>query len=102
MSGLTLTTTSPEATQAFGRSIGEALEVGDVVLLGGAVTMIPAAILGQLAEGGRLVAILLEGEQSLGRGTLMIARNGNFSRREVFDAAVPPLPGFNGEQGFQF
>jgi len=35
MSGLTLTTTSPEATQAFGRSIGEALEVGDVVLLGG-------------------------------------------------------------------
>jgi protein-L-isoaspartate(D-aspartate) O-methyltransferase len=74
----------------------------DVVLLSGAVTMIPAAILGQLAEGGRLVAILMEGGQSLGRGTLIIGRNGNFSRREVFDAAVPPLPGFSGEQGFQF
>ncbi len=35
MSGLTLTTDSPEATQAFGRHIGEALGVGDVVLLAG-------------------------------------------------------------------
>jgi tRNA threonylcarbamoyladenosine biosynthesis protein TsaE len=35
MSGLTLTTDSPEATQAFGRHIGEALGIGDVVLLAG-------------------------------------------------------------------
>jgi protein-L-isoaspartate(D-aspartate) O-methyltransferase len=74
----------------------------DVVLLGGAVTIIPAAILGQLTEGGRLVAVIMEGEQSLGRGTLLIGRNGNFSQRKIFDATVPPLLGFNGEQGFQF
>lgn len=35
MSALTLTTASPEATQVFGRIIGEALEIGDVVLLSG-------------------------------------------------------------------
>ncbi len=74
----------------------------DVILLGGAVSTIPEAILGQMAEGGRLVAVFLEGEKLLGKGTLMICRNGNYSRREVFDATVPPLPGFSGEQGFQF
>ena len=35
MSALTVTTASPEATQALGRYIGEALEVGDLVLLAG-------------------------------------------------------------------
>ena len=73
-----------------------------MIVLGGGVATIPEAILGQLAEGGRLVAVLLEGKKSLGKGTLMLGRNGNYSRREIFDAAVPPLPGFGGDQGFQF
>ncbi len=74
----------------------------DVIVMGGGVATIPEAILEQLAEGGRLVAVLQEGEQLLGKGTLMIGRNGNYSRREIFDAAVPPLPGFSGDQSFQF
>jgi tRNA threonylcarbamoyladenosine biosynthesis protein TsaE len=35
VSDLQLTTANPEATQALGRRIGEALQVGDLVLLGG-------------------------------------------------------------------
>ncbi len=74
----------------------------DLILLGGGVSMIPEALLRQLAEGGRLVTVFLEGEKSFGKGTLMIGRNGHYSRREVFDAAIPPLPGFSDELGFQF
>ncbi len=35
MNGFTLNTASAEATQAFGRHIGEALQIGDLVLLAG-------------------------------------------------------------------
>ncbi|WP_299619656.1 protein-L-isoaspartate O-methyltransferase [Pelagibius sp.] len=73
----------------------------NVILLQGAVNEVPAAIKSQMAEGGRLAAVVLD-ETGIGRATL-IERSGEiFSTRKLFDAAVPLLPGFEREAGFVF
>ena len=73
----------------------------DVILIDGAVAEVPAAILDQLAEGGRLVTVV-GGEDGVGRGTLYGRRGGITSRRVVFDASTPLLPGFAPPPRFEF
>lgn len=73
----------------------------NVILLGGAVAEVPAAIADQLAEGGRLVAVVDAGP-GLGRATLMRRDGGVISSRILYDAALPVLPGFEAEPGFVF
>lgn len=73
----------------------------NVILIDGAVARLPAAILGQLAEGGRLVTVMREGP-GMGRATLFVQQHGSVSRRVLFDAAVPLLPGFKPVEGFVF
>jgi protein-L-isoaspartate(D-aspartate) O-methyltransferase len=53
-----------------------------------------------LKEGGRLVAVVRVGP--LGRATLHTLQGGAVSRRPLFDAAIPPLPGFDAPRGFVF
>ena len=73
----------------------------NVIVLGGAVAEIPPAIGDQLADGGRLVAVV-KGGAGMGRATLM-QRNGSVvSSRILFDASAPMLPGFEIEPGFVF
>ncbi|NQV47442.1 MAG: protein-L-isoaspartate O-methyltransferase [Rhodospirillaceae bacterium] len=72
----------------------------DVIFINGAIPEIPERIAGQLAEGGRLVAIV--GNGSMGKGTLMTRFNGVLTSREVFDAGTPPLPGFEMAEAFSF
>ncbi|MSO64929.1 MAG: protein-L-isoaspartate O-methyltransferase [Alphaproteobacteria bacterium] len=62
----------------------------DVILLNGAVSQVPAKLLGQLAEGGRLLAVVGEGLSA--KATLYLRRAGVVGARPLFDAAVPPLP----------
>ncbi len=73
----------------------------NIILLGGAVAEVPAAIAGQLAEGGRLVTVVSVGA-GLGRATLMQRDGGVISSRILCDAAVPVLPGFEAAPGFVF
>ncbi len=73
----------------------------NVILLGGAVAKIPAAISDQLAEGGRLVAVVSAGP-GLGRATLMRRDAGVVASRVLYDATLPLLPGFEAEPGFVF
>jgi protein-L-isoaspartate(D-aspartate) O-methyltransferase len=72
----------------------------DVIVLNGSVERVPEALLGQLAEGGRLVGVETGG--GAGRGVLYLKRGGLVGRRVLFDAAVPPLPGFQQPRGFVF
>lgn len=72
----------------------------DVILIDGSVEEIPEAIERQLAEGGRLLTVVRAGP--VGRATLATRRGGVVSRRVLFDAAVPILPGFAREPGFVF
>ena len=73
----------------------------DVIVFSGAVASVPKALCEQLAEGGRMVAVI-EGEKGIGRGTLFLRRSGSISRRPLFDAAIPLLPGFAPEPTFRF
>src|SRR5512143_890921 len=65
----------------------------DVIVFGGAVSAIPPAITEQLAEGGRMVAVIAA-EKGIGCGTLFLRLGGTVSRRPLFDASIPMLPGF--------
>ena len=73
----------------------------DVILFEGAVQRIPDAVAQQLADRGRLVAVVQE-EGGMGRAVLMGSAGGVLSRRACFDAAVPLLPGFQAEPSFVF
>ena len=73
----------------------------NVIVLGGAVAEILPAIGDQLADGGRLVAVVKR-DPGMGRATLMQRNGGVVSSRILFDASVPMLPGFEVEPGFVF
>jgi protein-L-isoaspartate(D-aspartate) O-methyltransferase len=72
----------------------------DVIFVDGAVETVPEALLGQLAEGGRLVAVMQDGPQS--RAHLFVRRGGHVGDRPDFDAPAPILPGFKKAVGFVF
>jgi protein-L-isoaspartate(D-aspartate) O-methyltransferase len=72
----------------------------DLIIVAGAVTEVPRALLEQLGEGGRLVAVLDQGR--VGKGTVFTRIHGAFGSRVVFDAAIPPLPGLQRTPAFAF
>lgn len=72
----------------------------DAIFVSGAVDEVPEALTAQLAEGGRLVAVI--GCGGAGRATLIARHEELLARRSLFDAALPPLPGFAIEPGFVF
>lgn len=71
----------------------------DVIVFGGAVPAVPQGIQDQLAEGGRLVA-MLAGPHGVGRAILMTRRGETVSSRDLFDAGTPSLPGFAPPRSF--
>jgi protein-L-isoaspartate(D-aspartate) O-methyltransferase len=73
----------------------------DVILFGGAVAELPSNIVAQLAEGGRLLAVVRGGE-AVGRATLTTRTGGVVSHRVIFDAATHLLPGFAPKPAFAF
>jgi len=73
----------------------------DIILFGGAVAAVPEEISAQLAEGGRLVAVV-RAEGEVGRATLTTRTGGVVARRVIFDAAIPRLLGFPPEPAFVF
>lgn len=73
----------------------------DVVFLSGAVAEPPRALLDQLAEGGRLVAVLRPAGEP-GRATAWTRRSGIASARQLFDANTPHLAGFEPAEAFAF
>lgn len=72
----------------------------DVIFFNGAVSQIPDKVSAQLAEGGRLVAVVAG--NGIGKANLVTRRRGIISSREVFDAAIPLLPGFERKTAFVF
>jgi protein-L-isoaspartate(D-aspartate) O-methyltransferase len=72
----------------------------DVIFVNGAIEAVPDALVGQLAEGGRLVAVVKTGEMS--RATLYLRQHGRIGSRVSFDAWAPLLAGFRRKAGFVF
>jgi len=73
----------------------------DVILFNGAVAAIPPVIAQQLADGGRLLAVV-QADGAMGKAVLMTRVDDVFGQRVVFDAATPLLPGFAAQPGFMF
>jgi len=72
----------------------------DVIVLDGSVDEIPAPVIDQMGEGGRLVAV--RNTDRIGRATLLTRSRGVVAGRATFDAAVPRLPGFEAAPVFSF
>jgi protein-L-isoaspartate(D-aspartate) O-methyltransferase len=76
----------------------------DVILLNGSVPEPPEALTAQLAEGGRLAAVLSSGpgSGSQGKAWLFVKVGGEVSGMPHFDAGAKPLPGLVSEPCFSF
>ena len=74
----------------------------NVIVLQGAVAELPESITKQLADGGRLVTVMREGENLTGRATLVQRNGASLSSRALFDASTPVLPGFEKSESFVF
>ena len=72
----------------------------DLILIDGAVEVIPEALVDQLKEGGRLGAALLDD----GVTRLVVGRKaaGGFGYHSISDSAAPALPGFSKPRAFTF
>lgn len=73
----------------------------DVIMINGACEKMSDTVLSQMAEGGRLCAVV-GGEAGTCSATLFVKSGGVVSSRELFDANVPGLPEFELEEGFTF
>jgi protein-L-isoaspartate(D-aspartate) O-methyltransferase len=72
----------------------------DVIFVDGAVEVLPAALFGQLKEGGRLVAVVGYGRAAA--ATVYTKSDQQIGRRAAFNADVRPLPGFRKPEAFVF
>lgn len=72
----------------------------DVILLEGAIEVLPSTYIEQLAEGGRLVCVEGTGNSALAK--LYVKQDGLISERDVMNCAIKPLPGFEKEKEFAF
>jgi protein-L-isoaspartate(D-aspartate) O-methyltransferase len=63
----------------------------DVIIAEGRVEEVPPAWLGQLADGGRLLAVI--GESDMAQACVYAKSGSAIAVRQVFDASVAPLPG---------
>lgn len=72
----------------------------DLIFVNGAVEEVPVALLEQLAEGGRLVAVV--GYGNAAQAKILLKEHGAISESSRFNLSVRPLPGFAKVKEFVF
>jgi len=72
----------------------------DLIYINGAIEVIPAELLAQLKNGGRLIAVVGYGNAS--RARIISRDGGSFSESLAFNASLKPLPGFRAVKEFVF
>jgi len=87
--------------------VSGALEAGyageapyDVIFINGAIEEVPAALLEQLRDGGRLIAVV--GYGNAAQAKVFVREQGAISEGSFFNASVKPLPGFRKAKEFVF
>ena len=73
----------------------------DVICVAGAISFVPDTLIEQLAEGGRLGAVIGNGK-NLGQVVKIIKKNGHVVKLNLFNAYACKLPGFETEEEFKF
>ena len=71
----------------------------DVILLNGSVPRIPDTLKNQMADGGRLVAVISQNNHS-GSGVLLTRHGDKYASTHLFDAYVEPLAEFREPKAF--
>jgi protein-L-isoaspartate(D-aspartate) O-methyltransferase len=74
----------------------------DVILCDGAIAQVPNALRDQLKEGGRFAAVITRADGAAGQGVIMLKSGGTLSKRVLFDAVTPLLPGCGPQPAFVF
>jgi len=72
----------------------------DVIMVIGAVNNVPPALIDQLNDDGRLVAV--EGHGRVGKGVVVTKIHGTAAKRVLFDAYVPDFNGVQAAADFAF
>jgi len=72
----------------------------DAIVIEGGVEELPAAIIDQLKDGGRIACLFMEGVLGVVRIGYKI--DGRMSWRFAFNASAPVMPGFGKERAFTF
>lgn len=72
----------------------------DIIFVNGAAENEPEALTRQLGEGGRM--LLVERRRGVGKAVSYARFFDSIARRELFDAQVPTLPGFERKPAFVF
>jgi protein-L-isoaspartate(D-aspartate) O-methyltransferase len=72
----------------------------DVIFLNGSVPAVPEGLLDQLKDGGRLVAVVSEG--NVGKARIYTRSGSHSAHRNSFDAGIHALPGFDVAKTFTF
>lgn len=72
----------------------------DLILVVGSVPSLPPALVEQIGESGRIVAVIDGGR--IGKATLFTKLHGVIGQREVCDAQTPPCPGLEPSPHFSF
>ncbi len=72
----------------------------DAIIFEGSIAAVPEGFADQLADGGRLVAVI--GTGPMGMAMRLVRQHGSVSRQNLFDAATPPLFGLAEAAGFEF
>ena len=70
----------------------------DVILVEGGVEDVPATLLAQLKDGGRIACLFVDG--AVGELRIGYKSGGGMSWRFEFNAAAPVLPGFEAQRAF--
>ena len=70
----------------------------DVIVIEGAVEMVPPGLVAQLKESGRIVCIF--SDAALGTAKIGYKLNGRVTWRALFNAGAPLLPGFQAARDF--
>lgn len=72
----------------------------DVIIIEGAIEVLPEGLAAQLKPGGRIAAIFVDGAR--GQARLGLGTAGGIAWRRIFDATAPVLPGFERTKAFEF
>ncbi len=72
----------------------------DLIFVSGSVEEVPATLLSQLRDGGRLVTV--QGYGGSARAKVFVSERGAVSENVYFNASVKPLPGFAKAREFVF
>lgn len=73
-----------------------------VILINGAADSVPQTLAAQLADGGRLLAVIRQPHSRIGQAVIVTRLGDNFVTRALFDASTPALPGLCNTAKFEF